>query len=80
MKLSHSKVFKTDILPIKDFAAQSGNISSSAVYYAINNGLIDYIVLGDRSFVAMTKLTRQYKPNDSPNRKKPVKKKKKKSK
>ncbi len=69
MKLEHSRIFKNEVLPIKQFAAQSGGISSSAVYYAIDNNLIDYVEIGDRRYVVMSKVTRQYKPNSSPNRK-----------
>lgn len=77
MELSNDKVFKIDVLPIKEFAAQSGGVSSSAVYYAIEHNLIDWIQIGDRKYIVLSKLTKQYKPNESPNRIKPKKKAKK---
>lgn len=74
--LAAGTVLKKELITIKAFAALMGNVSSSAIYYAIEHDMVDYYTIGDRSYIVITKLTRAYKPNDSPLRKKPVKKKK----
>lgn len=69
MLLTNKQVFKVETLSVSEFATKYGNgITSHAVYYAMDNDLVDYVTLGDRRYVVMTKRTKQYKPNDSPSR------------
>ena len=74
MLLTADKILKKEIHSIKDFAGIL-NISLTAVYSAIANEHIDYTTIGTTKFIVMTKLTKEYKPNKSPRRVKPKKKK-----
>lgn len=74
MQLDNSKVFKVEVLTVAEFASAMSGISPTAIYSAIKAGAIDYVSIGKHKLIVMTKLTRQYKPNDSPKRIKPKKK------
>lgn len=74
--LKNEDVFKTEVLSPAEYAKKYGNgIQKEAVYYAIANNHVDYIVLGKRNFIVMTAHTRLYKPNANPHRVKLRKKK-----
>lgn len=75
--LSSDKVFKIELSTCSDFA-KSLHVSDTAIYYAIKNNLVDYVNIGGRNHIVLSPFTRQYRPNESPRRKKVVVRKKKK--
>lgn len=78
MQISKEEVFKVEVLSIKEFCEKHGEgVKPEAIYYAINQGLVDYIPLGREKFIVMSALTRQYVPNKHPTRKTVLKQKKK---
>lgn len=70
------QMLKKEVQTVKEFA-KSLSITPTACYYACKQSLVDYFVLGDRTYIVMTAFTKQYKPNSSPRRKKVAKKRKK---
>lgn len=71
--LSSDKVFKIELQTCSDFA-KSLHVSDTAIYYAIKNDLVDYVDIGGRNYIVLSPFTRQYRPNESPRRKKVIKK------
>lgn len=76
-QLGADKVLKVELITVGDFAKSQG-ISATAAYSAIRANLVDSFIIGKKVFICNTNLTRQYKPNESPRRKKIVKSKTKK--
>lgn len=61
-ELDVKKVFKKEVMSVKDFAAKRG-VSSQAVHYAINKDFIDSVSVGFEVLVVMTKKTLDYLDN-----------------
>lgn len=74
-QLAIKAVLKVQLCTVGEFATANG-VSSTAVYAAIKANTVDHFTIGSKVFICNTNLTRQYKPNESPRRKKPVKAKK----
>lgn len=75
MELAQDKVMKLEVLSVTDFAVKyGGNVSSQALYYAMDKDNIDFIRIGNDRFVVMTEKTKTYRPNEHKGRKaqKPV--------
>lgn len=47
-------------------------VTFSALDYAMDNGLVDYVVIGNRRLIVMTEHTKAYSPNASKKRPKPT--------
>lgn len=60
--LEANKVFKKEVMSVKDFAAKRG-VSSQAVHYAISKDFIDSVSVGFEVLVVMTKKTMDYLEN-----------------
>lgn len=58
-ELKGKDVFKKDVMPVKDFAAERG-VSMQAVHYAIDKGFVDYVRAGFVLLIVMTKRTKDY--------------------
>lgn len=72
--LTQAQVLKQEVQSVTEFA-KALSISNSAVYTACANDKLDYAVICNHRVIVMTKLTKTYKPNESPRRVKPVVKK-----
>lgn len=76
-QLQNKDVLKVELFTVGEFAKAQG-VSNTAAYAAIKANLVDSFVIGSKLFICNTNLTRQYKPNESPRRKKVAKSKKRK--
>ena len=76
-QLQNKDVLKVELFTVGEFATAQ-NVSHTAAYSAIKANLVDSFVIGSKVFICNTTLTRQYKPNESPRRKKATKSKKRK--
>lgn len=71
MEIKKEKVIKDNLnfLTVAEYREQYGNgITAQAVYYAMQQGLIDYMAPAREKFVVMTDRTKQYVPNANVNR------------
>ena len=68
-ELKRSAVIKVETLSVKEFIEKYGNgVSPQAISYAMENGKLDYVRLGNDRFVVMTKNSKSYVPNSHPSR------------
>lgn len=65
--LSDLKVGKYEVLTVRDFAASLGSsgVAPESIYYAIKNGMVDYVRADRVYLIVNTPHTRQYKPNNA---------------
>lgn len=60
---------KYDFLSVTQYCVKyGGNITSQAVYYAMDRGLLDYLSLGREKLIVMTEHSKNYVPNASKKR------------
>jgi hypothetical protein len=71
MLLSNEQVFKKEVKSVGEFA-KALSVSGSAIYTALVNGKIDYCIIAGHKMIVLTRLTKAYKPNESPRRVKPI--------
>lgn len=71
-ELKNNTAMKHGIKPQTEFAEEHGNLTLSALDYAMDNDLIDYTRMGKVRFVVLTKKTLAYEPNKSSKRKKAI--------
>lgn len=51
-----------------EFAKEKGGITLTAITYLIDNGMIDYVIIGNRKYIVKTDLTKAYNPNKNSKR------------
>lgn len=67
-ELKTALAVKYGIIAQTEFAKERGNITLSALDYAMDKDLIDFTRVGNVRFIVLTPKTQEYKPNASSKR------------
>lgn len=68
-KLKKETVLKVELLSLSEYSEKYGNgVTAQALSYAMDNDKLDYVVLGNIRYIAMTSKSKSYVPNSHPSR------------